>query len=168
MNLGQLPRLSAIFVSGLLFALGLGVSGMTQPANVVGFLDITGDWRPALALVMGGAIAVHLVAYRLVPKLQRPLFEPKFGIPTRRDVDLRLVGGAVLFGAGWGLGGYCPGPGLVSVVSGRPEPIVFVVAMTVGMIAMNQVDRLRAARGSAAPKVVPLGVGLPRRDDPAT
>lgn len=167
MNLGQLPRLSAIFASGLLFALGLGISGMTQPANVVGFLDVTGDWRPALALVMGGAIAVHLLAYRLVPKMQRPLFEARFGIPSRRDVDLRLVGGAVLFGAGWGIGGFCPGPGLVSVVSGRPEPIVFVVAMTVGMLAMNQIDRVRARRLAQAPKVAPLGVGLPSRDDTA-
>ena len=140
----NLGRLAAIFASGLLFALGLGISGMTQPAKVVGFLDITGDWKPELAFVMGGAIAVHLIAYRLVPRMARPLFEPRFGIPTRRDVDLRLVGGAVLFGAGWGLGGFCPGPGLVSLVSGQWQALVFVAAMLVGMFAMNTVDKVRA------------------------
>ena len=144
MSGSQLPRLAAIFAAGLLFALGLGISGMTQPAKVVGFLDVTGDWKPELMFVMGGAIAVHFLAYRLVPRMSRPLFEPRFGVPSRRDVDPRLVGGALLFGAGWGLGGFCPGPGLVSLVSGQWQALVFVAAMVVGMVGMNQVDKLRA------------------------
>lgn len=146
MNRDTTLRLAAIFGAGLLFALGLGISGMTQPAKVVGFLDITGAWKPELAFVMGGAIAVHLLAYRLVPKMERPLFEPRFGVPSRRDIDPRLIGGAVLFGAGWGLGGYCPGPGLVSLASGSWQAIVFVGAMVVGMMAMNSLDKLRARR----------------------
>lgn len=146
MNQGTTLRLVAIFGAGLLFALGLGISGMTQPAKVVGFLDVTGAWKPELAFVMGGAIAVHLLAYRLVPKMERPLFEPRFGVPSRRDIDPRLIGGAVLFGAGWGLGGYCPGPGLVSLASGSWQAIVFVGAMVVGMVAMNGIDTLRARR----------------------
>jgi len=137
-------RLVAIFGAGFVFALGLGISGMTLPENVVGFLDVTGDWRPELAFVMGGAILVHLFAYLLVPRLHKPLFEPKFGIPTRRDIDPRLIGGAVLFGAGWGLGGFCPGPALVSTVAGSRDVLLFVVAMVVGMVAMNAVDAWRA------------------------
>lgn len=144
MSGSNLGRLAAIFGSGLLFALGLGISGMTQPAKVVGFLDITGDWKPELMFVMGGAIAVHLIAYRLVPRMSRPLFEPRFGIPTRRDVDLRLVGGAVLFGAGWGLGGFCPGPGIVSLVSGQWQALVFVAAMLVGMLGFHTFEKVRA------------------------
>ncbi|TVQ92410.1 MAG: YeeE/YedE family protein [Deltaproteobacteria bacterium] len=141
-----------MFGAGLLFALGLGISGMTQPAKVVGFLDITGDWKPELAFVMGGAIAVHLIAYRLVPRMSKPLFEPKFGIPSRRDIDGRLLGGALLFGAGWGLGGYCPGPGIVSLVSMTWAPLVFVGAMVLGMVLMNLVDRARTQSVQAAPR----------------
>ena len=151
----SLPKLAAIFGAGLLFALGLGISGMTQPDKVVGFLDITGDWKPELAFVMGGAILVHLIAYRLVPKMQKPLFEPKFGIPSRRDIDGRLVGGALLFGAGWGLGGYCPGPGLTSLVSGAWQPLVFVGAMLVGMVGMNTFDTLRARASARASQPEP-------------
>ena len=119
--------------TGLLFGVGLLLSGMTQPAKVVNFLDVLGDWDPSLAFVMGGAIGVHFLAYRLVPRLQRPAWAPTFAIPTRRDIDARLIGGAALFGAGWGLGGYCPGPALTSAVSGASSTLIFTGAMLAGM-----------------------------------
>ena len=144
-------RLVATFLAGIVFAIGLGVSGMTLPENVVGFLDVTGDWRPELAFVMGGAIAVHLLAYRLVPRLQQPLFGGRFQIPTRTDVDPRLLGGAVLFGAGWGLSGFCPGPAFVASVSGSADVMLFVGAMLVGMLGLNLVDHLRQRIGSDEP-----------------
>lgn len=120
-------------VVGVVFGVGLIVSGMTQPAKVVNFLDVLGSWDPSLGFVMGGAIVVHFLAYRLVPRLRRPLWGGSFGIPTRKDIDVRLIGGAVLFGAGWGLGGYCPGPALTSVVGGAQSTLLFTGAMLAGM-----------------------------------
>ena len=120
-------------LSGLIFGIGLILSGMTQPAKVIGFLDPLSGWDPSLAFVMIGAIAVHSLAYRLVPRLQRPLFASDWRLPTRRDVDLRLLLGAALFGAGWGLGGYCPGPALTSIVSGASSTLLFTAAMLGGM-----------------------------------
>ncbi|MFT4978373.1 MAG: putative membrane protein YedE/YeeE [Myxococcota bacterium] len=145
---------AAAAVSGFVFALGLGISGMTRPDKVVGFLDLTGSWDPSLAFVMLGAIAVHFVAYRLVPRMGSPLLGGRFGIPTRRDIDLRLVAGAVLFGAGWGIGGFCPGPALVSVTGGMPTAILFVVAMLGGMglfeVGSRQLQRSAQAKSRAA------------------
>lgn len=124
-------------LAGFIFGVGLIVSGMTQPAKVVGFLDILGGWDPSLAFVMLGAIAVHFLAYRLVPRLPRPLWASRWTLPTRRDVDARLIVGAVLFGAGWGLGGYCPGPALTSVASGTMSALLFTGSMLLGMWAYN-------------------------------
>lgn len=122
-----------IALSGALFALGLGIAGMTDANKVIGFLDLTNGWDPSLAFVMIGAIAVNAVAYRLTIARGKPLFGEKFGIPTRRDITPRLVLGATLFGSGWAIGGFCPGPGLVSLASGALPPVVFVVTMSVGM-----------------------------------
>lgn len=138
----------APFLAGVLFALGLVIGGMTQPAKVIGFLDVTGGWRawdPSLLFVMGGGLLVHGLLYRLVRRRQSPLFEAKFHIPTRRDIDLRLVLGAALFGVGWGLGGYCPGPGLVSLTAGA-LPVVFVLGMIGGMYAERLLDKRNKAR----------------------
>jgi uncharacterized protein len=140
------PALTA-FTAGALFALGLGVSGMTQPAKVIGFLDVTGRWDPTLAFVMLGAVAVHFVLYRLVRKLRAPLFADRFDVPTRRDVTLRLVGGAALFGIGWGLSGQCPGPALTNLATGAPTALVFVGAMALGMVLQR--------RGETAPSPSP-------------
>jgi hypothetical protein len=129
------------FVSGVLFALGLVVGGMTQPAKVQGFLDVTGAWDPTLMFVMGGALLVYGVLYRLIMKRPAPLLEAKFHVPSRRDLDGRLIGGAALFGVGWGLAGYCPGPGLASL-GGGVMPLTFVVAMIVGMLAQQALDDL--------------------------
>lgn len=120
-------------VTGLVFGIGLLLSGMTQPAKVINFLDVLGSWDPSLAFVMGGAIAVHFFAYRLVPRLPKPVWGVRWNLPTRRDVDVRLLGGAALFGAGWGLGGYCPGPALTSVVAGASSTLLFTGAMLAGM-----------------------------------
>ncbi len=133
------PALAA-FISGIVFALGLGIGGMTQPAKVIGFLDFTGNWDPSLAFVMIGAIAVHACFYRFIRRRPSPLFAPVFAIPSRTDIDLPLVGGAVIFGLGWGLAGFCPGPALTSLVSGKLSPAIFIVAMIAGMILYKFID----------------------------
>jgi uncharacterized protein len=127
--------LALALFAGLVFGVGLVVSGMTQPAKVIAFLDLGSGWDPSLAFVMGGAIAVHFLAYRLVPKLERPVWGIAWSLPSRRDVDHRLIVGAALFGAGWGLGGYCPGPALTSVVAGANNTLIFTSAMLVAMWA---------------------------------
>ena len=121
------PRNLVAFVSGLLFALGLGIAGMTDPARVLAFLDITGDWNPNLALVMVGAIAVHFVAHRVIVRRRSPLLRDVFHLPTARELDRGLLLGAALFGIGWGLAGVCPGPALVVAGSGG-SAVVFLVA----------------------------------------
>lgn len=118
---------------GLLFGAGLLLAGMTRPVNVISFLDLLNGWNPSLAFVMIGAIAVHFVAYRLVPRLPRPVFAARWGLPTRADIDLRLLAGAALFGAGWGLGGYCPGPAIVSAATGAAPTLLFLGSMLAGM-----------------------------------
>jgi hypothetical protein len=138
------PSITAL-AAGALFGLGLGVSGMTLPAKVKGFLDVTGSWDPTLALVMVGAIAVHFILFRLVLRRRAPLFDSRFHVPTRRDVDLRLAFGAGLFGIGWGLAGQCPGPALTNLATGAPTAFVFVAAMAAGMLIQRKVDAVRAS-----------------------
>jgi len=123
----------AALIAGLLFGLGLAISQMTNPAKVLNFLDITGTWDPTLAFVMGGAVLVTLISFRFILKQDRPLFEGQFHLPTRSDIDSRLLGGAALFGIGWGLAGYCPGPGVAALAMGLWEPALFVVGLLVGM-----------------------------------
>lgn len=136
--------------SGLLFGVGLGVSGMTLPSKVVGFLDFTGAWDASLAFVMIGAIAVHALMYRLIRRREAPLFDLRFHVPTRKDLDLRLLVGAALFGVGWGLGGFCPGPALVSLVSGGSAVVAFVAAMLGGMLLQQFVDQMKVRGESHA------------------
>ena len=125
----------------MLFAVGLAVSGMTKPSKVIGFLDLAGAWDASLAFVMLGAIAVHFLAYRVVMRCSSPLFDARFHVPTRKDIDLRIVLGAGLFGVGWGLGGFCPGPALVTAGAGSSGALVFVVGMTIGMFVEHAVGR---------------------------
>lgn len=146
----------AAFGAGLLFAIGLAISGMTHPRKVVGFLDPTRGarggnlgWDPSLAFVMLGAIAVGLVAFRLILRRSRPLFAAGFALPTMRNIDARLVVGAALFGLGWGLGGFCPGPAVVTLVTGAVPVLVFVAAMLAGM-ALFDVYALVAGAGESA------------------
>jgi uncharacterized protein len=120
------------FAAGLLFGLGLSLGGMTQPAVVLGFLDIFGAWDPRLVFVMAGAVLTTAVGYRLVLRRPRPLLAERFQWPTLRRIDVRLVGGAALFGIGWGIAGYCPGPALASLGAGMPALLILVVCMIAG------------------------------------
>src|SRR5690606_20873265 len=132
-------------VAGVIFSIGLVVGGMTVPANVIGFLDVTGDWRPALMFVMVGAIAVHAVVYHLIKGRRSPIFGERFALPTRRDLDRRLLAGAAIFGVGWGLGGYCPGPGVTATMSGSVSALVFVGSMVGAMWLTSVLERARGA-----------------------
>ncbi|KRE85911.1 hypothetical protein ASG75_10185 [Rhodanobacter sp. Soil772] len=120
------------FASGLLFGLGLSLGGMTQPAVVLGFLDIFGAWDPRLVFVMAGAVLTTAIGYRRVLRRSRPLLAERFQWPTSRRIDTRLVGGAALFGIGWGIAGYCPGPALASLGAGAPALLVLVACMIAG------------------------------------
>jgi len=126
-------RLLAVFLSGLLFSFGLIVSGMTNPANVIGFLDIFGNWNVSLAFVMVGGIVITSVGFRLIKAIDKPLLAASFSIPTRNDIDRPLVTGATLFGVGWGLVGLCPGPAIVALVIAPKAALIFFVSMLVGM-----------------------------------
>ena len=134
--------LIAAFASGGLFGLGLALSGMTDARRILGFLDVTGDFDPTLAFVLGGAVMTTLLLFRPVLRRGRPLFATDFRLPTLRDVDARLVLGAALFGIGWGLAGYCPGPALAGLGAGATEALWFVPAMVAGIV----VQRLWARR----------------------
>lgn len=121
-------------VAGVLFGLGLAVSQMINPEKVLGFLDIAGAWDPSLALVMGGALAVATIGTLIMRRTQRPVLDVRYYVPDRRDLDARLIAGAALFGMGWGIGGYCPGPGLAAMTIGWWEPFVFVFALIAGSL----------------------------------
>ncbi|WP_114394546.1 DUF6691 family protein [Oleisolibacter albus] len=138
-----MARLISSLLAGLLFGAGLALSGMIDPAKVLGFLDVAGDWDPSLAFVMGGALAVTLLGYRLVLRRPHPLFDAAFHLPSRRDIDARLLGGAALFGIGWGLAGYCPGPALASLGFGGRGVLTFVLAMLAGMALFRVLEYLR-------------------------
>lgn len=131
------------FAAGLLFGVGLLVSGMTKPTKVIGFLDVAGAWDASLMFVMVGGIAVHLALYKFIVRRPAPLVEAEFHIPRRSDIDAKLVLGAAIFGVGWGLGGFCPGPGLTSVVRGGTA-LAFALAMAVGMALHDLVTRRKA------------------------
>jgi len=120
---------------GLLFGAGLIVSGMSDPAKVLNFLDLFGTWDPSLAFVMGGGVLVAFFGYRIVLKRDHPLAAPAFHVPTRKDIDARIIAGPAIFGLGWGLGGFCPGPALTALGLGASGTLVFVPAMFAGMWA---------------------------------
>lgn len=129
-------------VTGAIFGGGLLLAGMTRPERVIGFLDVAGAWDPSLAFVMGGALVVFALSLRLVLRRRRdPWFDVTFHLPTRRDVDTRLLAGAAIFGVGWGLGGLCPGPGLVAAGSATPGGVVFVLAMIAGMAIQRRLTQ---------------------------
>ncbi len=133
----------ASLLAGLVFGLGLIVSGMANPAKVLGFLDVTGNWDPSLAFVMGGAIAVGVVAFAVAGRRTTSLLGAEMRLPSARHIDRRLVAGSVLFGIGWGIAGFCPGPGLVSLGMGEVKALVFVAAMLMGMGVFELFERRR-------------------------
>jgi len=142
------------FLAGLVFALGLGVSGMTRPIKVIGFLDFFGDWDPSLAFVMLGAVLVYFAAHRRSRTMRSPLLAAKFVVPARNEIDPSLVLGATLFGAGWGLAGFCPGPALVSLASGALPVGIFVTAMTAGIYLYAWLTAYGARRSDQLTMVV--------------
>ncbi len=142
------------FVSGIVFALGLGISGMTRPIKVIGFLDFFGSWDPSLAFVMIGAICVYCVAYRWSRKMASPVLAAEFSVPTRSDLDRRLIMGAAIFGAGWGLGGFCPGPAITSLASGAAPVMVFVASMAIGTYLHALISEMSTSRLPSASTVV--------------
>lgn len=137
-------------LAGIIFGAGLALSDMVNPARVLNFLDVAGNWDPTLMFVMAGGLAVTTLGYKLIFRRSSPLFGDKFNLPTQKQIDLPLVGGAALFGVGWGLGGICPGPALTDLMTLEPKILLFVVAMLVGMTLANAVrSRLLATNGPA-------------------
>ncbi len=134
------------FVTGLIFGIGLILSGMTDPSKVIGFLDLAGKWDPSLALVMGGAIFVGLFAFRFAAARSRAMLGGPMRLPTARHIDRRLIVGSLAFGVGWGLAGYCPGPALAALAAGSSKPLIFTVSMLAGMAIFEIHERLSRAR----------------------
>ena len=123
----------AALIVGIIFAVGLGISGMTHPEKVIGFLDILGEWDASLAFVMIGAISVHAMAYRLIRRRSSPIFSKDFYVPSSKKMSPSLIIGAFIFGIGWALAGYCPGPAITSLASFQWRPLLFVISMISGM-----------------------------------
>jgi hypothetical protein len=134
----------AAYFSGLVFGIGLIVSGMADPAKVQGFLDLAGAWDPSLALVMVGAIAVAAIAFAIAGRRGDSLLRAPMQLPESRTIDFRLLAGSLVFGVGWGLVGFCPGPAIVALGTGLAKPLVFVAAMLAGMLAFEWVERRKA------------------------
>ena len=134
------------FAVGLLFGMGLIISGMTDPSKIIGFLDIAGAWDPSLAFVMGGAILVGFVAFRFARRRTMSFLGGAMHIPTARQIDRPLILGGLAFGVGWGLAGYCPGPAVVALGAGQDQAVVFVIAMIAGMALYETADRFFHAR----------------------
>jgi uncharacterized membrane protein YedE/YeeE len=153
-----------VFLSGLVFSVGLGVSGMTQPAKIIAFLDITGHWDPTLLSVMCGAVVPMVFAWRFVRGRAKPLMDAEFGFPLRGRVDSKLLAGSAIFGAGWGLGGYCPGPAVTAFTTLQAQPAVLVAGMLVGMIAVEWLwPRIKARNAPIPPSQ--RGQNIHRRVD---
>ncbi|MEM8804846.1 MAG: DUF6691 family protein [Cyanobacteria bacterium P01_G01_bin.38] len=129
-------------ISGGLFGLGLGVSQMIDRDRVLGFLDVAGNWDPTLLFVLGGAVLVTVIAFRFVLRLPHPLIAEKFHLPTRKNIDRRLMIGAAIFGVGWGIAGYCPGPGITALILGIWNPVLFVIGLIVGSLLYQQYSTL--------------------------
>jgi uncharacterized membrane protein YedE/YeeE len=141
--------LANAFVAGALFGVGLVISGMSLPSKVLGFLDVSGNWDASLLFVMVGAVGVHFWAYRLLARRRSPYFASSFSLPTRRDLDAKLLAGAAIFGIGWGLSGLCPGPSLVALPSGFTGIVVFVAMMVVGMLVAKLFEKKPAPAAPA-------------------
>jgi uncharacterized membrane protein YedE/YeeE len=142
-----MPRILVALFAGALFGVGLAISGMMNPAKIIGFLDIAGNWDPTLAFVMGGALLVTIPAFRLILNRPRPILADGFALPTRSALDTRLLGGSALFGVGWGLSGFCPGPAVAALTTGLTPVFAFVAAMIAGMTVYTWVFE-RSDRGA--------------------
>ena len=136
---GKIYRSAAAHASGLVFGFGLSMSGMLNPVRVQGFLDIFGAWDPSLAFVLGGAVVVAFLGIQVVNRMRQPLFDERFHLPSTKRIDAPLIAGSALFGLGWGIGGFCPGPGVASLSVGLPQSVLFVIAMLAGMVLHDRV-----------------------------
>ncbi len=143
-------RLIVVYLIGLIFGVGISVSGMINPAKVLNFFDIAGTWDPSLAFVMGGALLVTFFGYRFVLKRKSPMLADGFQLPTRRDLDLPLIGGSAVFGVGWGIAGFCPGGALPALGTGRTEVFVFVAALLAGILIAKTMQGTLSRKGRAA------------------
>jgi uncharacterized membrane protein YedE/YeeE len=139
-------RLIAGYLNGLIFGIGIAISGMANPAKVLNFFDIAGAWDPSLIFVMGGALITTLIGYRLVLGRAAPVLTGMFQVPTARDIDARLIGGSAVFGIGWGIAGFCPGGALPALGTGQPDVFVFVAALLAGMFIARWVQRRRVSQ----------------------
>jgi uncharacterized membrane protein YedE/YeeE len=135
-----------VLLSGILFGFGLGLSQMIDRDRVLGFLDIAGTWDPTLLFVLGGAVGVTVITFRFVLKRSRPLFSDRFYLPTVQSIDPILVGGAAIFGVGWGLSGYCPGPGITALILGIWNPVLFLIAMVFGSLTYKWFSTTSASK----------------------
>ena len=142
-------HLIIVYLIGVIFGTGIVVSGMANPAKVINFFDVAGSWDPSLAFVMGGALVVTAVGYRIVFGRARPLFEGRFVLPTARNLDARLIGGSAVFGVGWGIAGFCPGGALPALGTGRIEVILFVAALIGGIFAAKFLQNLSRPKAQA-------------------
>lgn len=142
-------RLPLIFAIGILFGLGISISGMANPAKVINFFDIAGTWDPSLAFVMGGALAVTFIGYRLVFRMPAPLMDGGFRLPTKSTLDARLIGGSAVFGIGWGIAGFCPGGALPVVGVGGAPVLLFMASLIAGIYAARWLDGMRSRTAPA-------------------
>ena len=142
-------RLIILFLIGLVFGVGISISGMANPAKVLNFFDFAGIWDPSLIFVMGGAVVVTFMGYRFVLKRPAPMMDVKFYLPTRRDLDLPLIAGSAVFGIGWGIAGFCPGGALPALGTGRSEVFIFVGALLAGIFAAKFLQSALAKRATA-------------------
>ena len=129
------------FFSGVIFAVGLALAGMTQPAKIIGFLDVFGNWDPSLVFVLASAVGVYYITFQLVIKRKSPILAPRFMVPTRSDLDLRLIAGGILFGIGWGISGLCPGPILTTLGTGTASVVTLLITMALGLYAASMIGR---------------------------
>ncbi|WP_299629320.1 DUF6691 family protein [uncultured Tateyamaria sp.] len=143
-------RLLTVYLIGLVFGLGISISGMANPAKVLNFFDVAGTWDPSLAFVMGGALVVTFIGYRFVLKRPAPIMAKVFQVPTRRDLDLPLIGGSAVFGVGWGIAGFCPGGALPALGTGRIEVVIFVASLVAGIIVAKGLRSTLAGPGQEA------------------
>lgn len=158
MKIRYLKNLAAALVSGLIFGVGLNLGGMTQTSRIVGVMDFFGTWDPTLIIVLVSAVGSYHLLYRMIIPRSAPLFAPKFDIPRRKDIDVRLVTGAGLFGVGWALSGFCPGPAVASLTSGQTETIVVVLSIAAGMLLFDLAPLVPRIFG-APPREAPEGSG---------
>lgn len=143
-------RLLVVFFTGIVFGLGIAMSGMANPAKVINFFDIAGTWDPSLLFVMTSAMLTTMIGYRLVFRRQHPLFDARFHVPSARMIDRSLIGGSALFGAGWGISGFCPGGAIPALGIGRLEPFVFLAAMAAGIVVARTLRNLPAQSAGVA------------------